>query len=142
MHSANVLTKSSLLSRACKIKIPNRSSQISCTNKNLTKNSRIFNEYSLSSSTVINKLWTVNSRNTLLNSTRRYNAAAGYRFYCAGRKDDEGGDTTGRGANEEEYSTQLPATVAVPEVWPHLPVIAINRNIVFPRFIKLIEVGT
>ncbi|XP_015437175.1 PREDICTED: lon protease homolog, mitochondrial isoform X2 [Dufourea novaeangliae] len=33
----------------------------------------------------------------------------------------------------------LPATVVVPEVWPHLPVIAINRNPVFPRFIKLIE---
>lgn len=37
-------------------------------------------------------------------------------------------------------STQLPAPVAVPEVWPQLPVIAINRNPVFPRFIKLIEV--
>lgn len=36
--------------------------------------------------------------------------------------------------------TQLPAPVAVPEVWPQLPVIAINRNPVFPRFIKLIEV--
>ncbi|KAF5289191.1 hypothetical protein FQR65_LT00077 [Abscondita terminalis] len=33
----------------------------------------------------------------------------------------------------------LPATVVVPEVWPHVPVIAISRNIVFPRFIKLIE---
>lgn len=36
----------------------------------------------------------------------------------------------------------LPAPVAVPEVWPHLPVIAINKNLVFPRFIKLIEVPT
>lgn len=43
---------------------------------------------------------------------------------------------------EEDHGAvnQLPATVAVPEVWPHLPVIAISRNIVFPRFIKLIEV--
>ncbi|XP_066262433.1 lon protease homolog, mitochondrial isoform X2 [Euwallacea similis] len=40
---------------------------------------------------------------------------------------------------EEPYSPQLPATVAVPEVWPHVPVIAISKNIVFPRFIKLIE---
>ncbi|KAH1005202.1 hypothetical protein HUJ04_006231 [Dendroctonus ponderosae] len=40
---------------------------------------------------------------------------------------------------EEPYNPQLPATVAVPEVWPHVPVIAISRNIVFPRFIKLIE---
>lgn len=38
------------------------------------------------------------------------------------------------------FSSQLPATVAVPEVWPQVPVIAINRNPVFPRFIKLIEV--
>ncbi|KAG5871331.1 hypothetical protein JTB14_034354 [Gonioctena quinquepunctata] len=40
---------------------------------------------------------------------------------------------------EESFNPQLPATVAVPEVWPHVPVIAINKNIVFPRFIKLIE---
>lgn len=38
------------------------------------------------------------------------------------------------------FSNHLPATVAVPEVWPQVPVIAINRNPVFPRFIKLIEV--
>ena len=35
---------------------------------------------------------------------------------------------------------QLPAAVTVPEVWPNLPVIAINRNPVFPRFIKIVEV--
>lgn len=40
---------------------------------------------------------------------------------------------------EENYGSQLPAAVAVPEVWPHVPVIAISKNIVFPRFIKLIE---
>lgn len=34
----------------------------------------------------------------------------------------------------------LPATVAIPEVWPHLPVIATKRNPVFPRFMKIIEV--
>lgn len=39
------------------------------------------------------------------------------------------------------FSSHLPATVAVPEVWPQVPVIAINRNPVFPRFIKLIEVS-
>lgn len=42
-------------------------------------------------------------------------------------------------AEEEPFNPQLPATVAVPEVWPHVPVIAISKNIVFPRFIKLIE---
>ncbi|XP_012261810.2 lon protease homolog, mitochondrial isoform X2 [Athalia rosae] len=41
----------------------------------------------------------------------------------------------------EDFPTALPATVVVPEVWPQLPVIAINRNPVFPRFIKLIELS-
>ena len=36
----------------------------------------------------------------------------------------------------------LPATMSVPDVWPNVPVIAINRNPVFPRFIKIIEVST
>ncbi|XP_063990635.1 lon protease homolog, mitochondrial isoform X2 [Diachasmimorpha longicaudata] len=39
----------------------------------------------------------------------------------------------------EPYPATLPATVVVPEVWPHVPLIAISRNPVFPRFIKLIE---
>lgn len=37
--------------------------------------------------------------------------------------------------------TQLPATVAIPEVWPHLPLIATRRNPVFPRFMKILEVS-
>lgn len=47
------------------------------------------------------------------------------------------------GNNEDDISDpgSLPATVVVPEVWPHVPVIAINRNPVFPRFIKLIELS-
>lgn len=51
----------------------------------------------------------------------------------------------GRDEEEPDYTPPqgpgLPAPVAVPEVWPHLPVIAINKNLVFPRFIKLIEVS-
>lgn len=34
----------------------------------------------------------------------------------------------------------LPATMMVPEIWPSVPVIAITRNPVFPRFIKILEV--
>ncbi|XP_037082608.1 lon protease homolog, mitochondrial-like [Pollicipes pollicipes] len=30
--------------------------------------------------------------------------------------------------------------MTVPEVWPNVPVIAINRNPVFPRFIKIVEI--
>ncbi|KAM7356897.1 lon protease homolog, mitochondrial isoform 2-T2 [Cochliomyia hominivorax] len=36
---------------------------------------------------------------------------------------------------------QLPATVAVPEVWPHVPLLATRRNPVFPRFMKILEVS-
>lgn len=34
----------------------------------------------------------------------------------------------------------LPATVVVPEEWPQVPLIAVSRHPVFPRFIKLLEV--
>jgi hypothetical protein len=36
--------------------------------------------------------------------------------------------------------THLPATVAIPEVYPYLPCIAVSRNPVFPRFMKILEV--
>nr|XP_008201104.1 PREDICTED: lon protease homolog, mitochondrial isoform X1 [Tribolium castaneum] len=67
---------------------------------------------------------------------KTFNGAAtgSVRFFSS--KDDSDGE---KPPEEEPYNTQLPATVAVPEVWPHVPVIAISRNIVFPRFIKLIE---
>ena len=35
----------------------------------------------------------------------------------------------------------LPVSLQVPEYWPVVPIIAINRNPVFPRFIKIIEVS-
>lgn len=38
--------------------------------------------------------------------------------------------------------THLPATVAIPEVWPYLPCIATSRNPVFPRFMKILEVSS
>lgn len=37
--------------------------------------------------------------------------------------------------------THLPATVAIPEVWPHLPCVATSRNPLFPRFMKILEVS-
>nr|XP_034195824.1 lon protease homolog, mitochondrial [Osmia lignaria] len=70
--------------------------------------------------------------------SRRQNAAViPVRFFATKRSDKDA--TNG---NNEDYLSDppsLPATVVVPEVWPHVPVIAINRNPVFPRFIKLIE---
>ena len=37
--------------------------------------------------------------------------------------------------------TSLPSTITVPDVWPQMPVVAISRNPVFPRFIKIIELS-
>jgi hypothetical protein len=42
----------------------------------------------------------------------------------------------------EFIHTHLPATVAIPEVWPYLPCIATSRNPVFPRFMKILEVSS
>jgi hypothetical protein len=82
-----------------------------------------------------------------------YITATSGRFFSTNRSgntegpgDDEGRQPrqgAGREGSDNEYSTHqsLPATVVVPEVWPHLPLIAVNRNPVFPRFIKLIEVS-
>ena len=61
-----------------------------------------------------------------------------------GSGDDEGiqqRQGTGRENSDEHSKHSLPATVVVPEVWPHLPLLAVSRNPVFPRFIKLIEVS-
>ena len=57
--------------------------------------------------------------------------------------DDQGGD----GGDDETMppagfgmETTLPALLTVPEVWPKVPVIAVRRHPVFPRFTKIIEV--
>ncbi|XP_011176652.1 lon protease homolog, mitochondrial isoform X2 [Zeugodacus cucurbitae] len=69
-------------------------------------------------------------------------AAISSRNYCTNRKKDEEDDLE---VESTEYivnkDPQLPATVAVPEVWPHLPLLATRRNPVFPRFMKILEVS-
>ncbi|XP_067646961.1 lon protease homolog, mitochondrial isoform X2 [Eurosta solidaginis] len=64
------------------------------------------------------------------------------RSYCTNRKKDEEDELE---TESQEYimnkDPQLPATVAVPEVWPHLPLLATRRNPVFPRFMKILEVS-
>lgn len=62
------------------------------------------------------------------------------RFYSSAKSDDPPEEDPEVKDETPLFSSHLPATVAVPEVWPQVPVIAINRNPVFPRFIKLIEV--
>lgn len=61
------------------------------------------------------------------------------RLFSSKNTDGSDDDHQPHSEEGESFNPQLPATVAVPEVWPHVPVIAINKNIVFPRFIKLIE---
>lgn len=80
-----------------------------------------------------------------LNNFKRFDACLSSvqissRFYSS--KPDEADDPPTPSPNDDYQppSNHLPATVAVPEVWPHLPVIATRRNPVFPRFMKIIEV--
>lgn len=53
-----------------------------------------------------------------------------------------GPDDTAAGDGEYLMRQALPATVVVPEIWPHVPLIAVNRNPLFPRFIKFIDVSS
>ncbi|XP_026333399.1 lon protease homolog, mitochondrial isoform X2 [Hyposmocoma kahamanoa] len=64
-----------------------------------------------------------------------------FRLYSTANKDDPPEDEPDVKVETPLFSSQLPATVAVPEVWPQVPVIAINRNPVFPKFIKLLEIS-
>ncbi|KAM9461871.1 lon protease homolog, mitochondrial [Clarias gariepinus] len=52
--------------------------------------------------------------------------------------DEAGGDGAESGAAPPHITALAP--MMVPEVFPNVPLIAINRNPVFPRFIKIIEV--
>uniref|UniRef100_A0A182Q276 Lon protease homolog, mitochondrial n=1 Tax=Anopheles farauti TaxID=69004 RepID=A0A182Q276_9DIPT len=61
------------------------------------------------------------------------------RNYCS-KNDPTADDPVEPPVENVNYTNQLPATVAIPEVWPHLPVIATKRNPVFPRFMKILEV--
>uniref|UniRef100_A0A336LJN4 Lon protease homolog, mitochondrial n=3 Tax=Culicoides sonorensis TaxID=179676 RepID=A0A336LJN4_CULSO len=63
------------------------------------------------------------------------------RLFCSNRKTDSDDEIPGGFINEDvNQHHQLPATVAIPEVWPHVPVIAVKRNPLFPRFMKVLEV--
>ncbi|XP_017760172.1 PREDICTED: lon protease homolog, mitochondrial isoform X2 [Eufriesea mexicana] len=75
-----------------------------------------------------------------IQSRRQIAAIISIRSFSTKRFNDK---DPSNGSNEDDIGdpASLPATVVVPEVWPHVPVIAINRNPVFPRFIKLIELS-
>lgn len=64
------------------------------------------------------------------------------RFYS--KNSDHEDDMMAEGESElllPDRDSQLPATVAVPDVWPHVPMLAMRRNPLFPRFMKIVEVG-
>ena len=44
------------------------------------------------------------------------------------------------GQQEPTFQTTALAPLTVPEVFPNVPIIAVRRNPVFPRFIKMVEV--
>lgn len=54
--------------------------------------------------------------------------------------DDNDPEVIAENTGADYMQTHLPATVAIPEVFPHLPLIATKRNPVFPRFMKILEV--
>jgi len=42
---------------------------------------------------------------------------------------------------DQDKTTSLPSTQNIPDEWPVLPVVAVNRHPVFPKFIKIVEVS-
>ncbi|XP_039291445.1 lon protease homolog, mitochondrial isoform X2 [Nilaparvata lugens] len=64
------------------------------------------------------------------------------RFFSSQNHDD-GGDDKPQNIDIvlAPENDSVPATVMVPEVWPKVPIIALNGNPVFPRFTKVIEVS-
>jgi len=42
---------------------------------------------------------------------------------------------------DPDKTTSLPSTQNIPDEWPVLPVVAVNRHPVFPKFIKIVEVS-
>lgn len=80
-------------------------------------------------------------RHGLLDSARFHRPLQMRSFTSSSNPDHS--DENGGASDPPDFqpAPQLPATVAIPEVWPHLPVIATRRNPVFPRFMKIIEVS-
>lgn len=80
-----------------------------------------------------------------LSRSHRYQLPTVYQCRLFSSKQDEDSQAPVEEIEEVEapadfLHTNLPTTVAIPEVWPYLPCIAVNRNPVFPRFMKILEV--
>ena len=76
------------------------------------------------------------------------NDASGAPASSGGGDEEDDGSSPGDGVGPGGYSAQtqtFPPTTAltamtIPEVFPNVPIIAVNRNPVFPKLIKFIEV--
>nr|XP_019936132.1 PREDICTED: lon protease homolog, mitochondrial [Paralichthys olivaceus] len=92
-------------------------------------------------------------RTDLLTPTTRpfmvHDRMFGNRASGAGFSGEDGGESAGSGGEESGGDGGVPysgpqmtalTTMMVPEVFPNVPLIAVSRNPVFPRFIKIIEV--
>lgn len=66
-------------------------------------------------------------------------------FACLSKSFATSSDNGSENDSDDEFNESkfelLPATVTVPEVWPHLPAIATKKHPIFPRFMKIIEVN-
>lgn len=87
---------------------------------------------------------TPNSRSYMILDRMYGNRASG-----AGFSGEDGGESAGSGGEESGGDGGAPyngpqmtalTPMMVPEVFPNVPLIAVTRNPVFPRFIKIIEV--
>ncbi|XP_044756409.1 lon protease homolog, mitochondrial isoform X2 [Coccinella septempunctata] len=131
MHSSKVVLSSRYLYRFIGFKRVQRNIH-ACTAKSIlctsTTTADSINSFKLDNTSQVK----IYNRPFLSESHNKYCTIGSSKRFLSTRGSDEDG--------VDEQNPQLPATVAVPEVWPHVPVIAINKNIVFPRFIKLIEI--
>ncbi|KAF4097372.1 lon protease homolog, mitochondrial [Onychostoma macrolepis] len=88
----------------------------------------------------------VSGRASLRSARTAASARTPRRSLCSGFSEGSAGDDESGG--DEGYSPPPPpppqmtalTTMLVPEVFPNVPLVAVNRNPVFPRFIKIIEV--
>uniref|UniRef100_A0A4W6BXB9 Lon protease homolog, mitochondrial n=1 Tax=Lates calcarifer TaxID=8187 RepID=A0A4W6BXB9_LATCA len=112
----------------------------------------------LSSSSTIPHRWmragaVLRGQTDLLTPTSRPHMIQGRMFgnraSGAGFSGEDGGDSAGSGGEESGGDGGMPYSgpqmtaltpMMVPEVFPNVPLIAVSRNPVFPRFIKIIEV--
>ncbi|XP_076332246.1 lon protease homolog, mitochondrial-like [Tachypleus tridentatus] len=122
-------------------------------------------------STFSSTAWQVNCKHSLLATCNGMVLKQSQRNYCRKTDDDDDNKSSNdekkedsdaveeKQSNDTNTSTviqEMPhvvqpygsspqggalAAMTVPEVWPQVPIIAISRNPVFPRFIKIIEVS-